>query len=477
MKKLCFLSIILITVYTHAQWVQRGSDIDGDPFQLRFSELSSDVTGNLIVHNADNGNFVRVWEFSGVDWNLQATIPGVSGESFGSDVSLSSDGTRLAIGAEDRGALGQGGIDIYQYDGANWTQIGNEILGAQNEWIGRKVSISGSGDTVITGGTQFDNGGLLDIGTVKVYKYDGSNWNQIGQTFNGSSDDEELGEDVSINDNGTIIAFSSDNYRDPGTNDPVGLVRVYELQGNSWIQLGDDIISDIDEPIGKSVSLNASGNRIAVGGRTYGLGGVVQVYQFNSGQWQIIGQNVLGEISQESFGHSVQLNDQGNLFVAGAPQLSLGGGIGRTRVYRLDGNTWNKINGDIDGELNFRGFGYSVAINGAGDKIVSCSSTDEFNAEGIIKAYGNDNILGTGHSVTPEIVIYPNPIQNRVHVDFGEYLPEVFIELLDIHGRVLVAEELFNISSVNWNVNLNSGVYFLRIKVKDYEIYNRIIAN
>jgi hypothetical protein len=71
-----------------------------------------------------------------------------------------------------------------------------------------------------------------------------------------------VGGDFSYNKDGNRLAV--------GVNNP-SAVRVYELMEGSWTQLGNDIQGGYPENWngGVSVSMNSSGNRIAIGYPSY----------------------------------------------------------------------------------------------------------------------------------------------------------------------------------------------------------------
>ena len=50
--------------------------------------------------------------------------------------------------------------------------------------------------------------------------------------------------------------------------DDAGHVRIYQWQENNWVQIGADIHGEATDNLsGESVSLNAEGNRVAIGAR------------------------------------------------------------------------------------------------------------------------------------------------------------------------------------------------------------------
>jgi len=109
------------------------------------------------------------WVRIGLDINGESTND-VSGRS----VSLSSDGTIVAIGAplNDVGGtrMNAGHVRILQYNGTEWVQIGTDIDGEnENDEFGRSVSLSSDGQTVAIGAINNNNGNGLNSGHTRVF--------------------------------------------------------------------------------------------------------------------------------------------------------------------------------------------------------------------------------------------------------------------------------------------------------------------
>ena len=89
----------------------------------------------------------------------------------GSSVSLSSDGSRVAIGAHRNDGAGSdsGHVRIYELSGGSWTQLGADIDGeAAGDGSGRSVSLSSDGSRVAIGAIMNDGAGT-DAGHVRIY--------------------------------------------------------------------------------------------------------------------------------------------------------------------------------------------------------------------------------------------------------------------------------------------------------------------
>ena len=89
----------------------------------------------------------------GLSWAPTSTARRPNDHS-GSSVSLSSDGTRVAIGALQMTAtvIDSGHVRVYDYNGNAWTQVGADIDGeAANDQSGHSVSLSSDGTRVAIG--------------------------------------------------------------------------------------------------------------------------------------------------------------------------------------------------------------------------------------------------------------------------------------------------------------------------------------
>ena len=107
-------------------------------------------------------------------------------DQFGTSVSLSADGKVLAIGAENSDSA-KGLVSIYKNENGAWVQIGETIHG-QHDWayFGDALSLSNDGSILAIGSygydTSYEGGGG---GRVQVYKNVNGEWTQLGQNLDG----------------------------------------------------------------------------------------------------------------------------------------------------------------------------------------------------------------------------------------------------------------------------------------------------
>ena len=84
--------------------------------------------------------------------------------------------------------------------------------------------------------------------------------------IDGEGADDESGRSVSLSANGQILAIGADGNEDNGVN--AGHVRVYQFDGSQWTQIGMDIDGEAaGDESGRSVSLSADGQTLAIGAR------------------------------------------------------------------------------------------------------------------------------------------------------------------------------------------------------------------
>jgi surface protein len=164
-------------------------------------------------------------------------------DNSGRSVSLSADGSRVAIGADGNDATGSnaGHVRVYEYNssGNNWIQLGADIDGeAVDDVSGISVSLSADGSIVAIGATGNDATGS-SAGHVRVYQYDATKttavtsqtasnfgpigWNRLGADIDGEAASDFSGR-VSLSADGSIVAIGATN-----NSSIAGHVRMYKF--------------------------------------------------------------------------------------------------------------------------------------------------------------------------------------------------------------------------------------------------------
>ena len=289
---------------------------------------------------------------------------------------ISESGNRIIVG----GPYGSSRsfARVYQWNGKQWEQLGNEITGTSSNDLGRPVGISGDGSVIVVGEKGTVNANDL---IYKIYTLSGSSWT-LRETLN----DDNVGVNaapengsVDLSYDGSIFAFSH------GLNDANkrGQARIFEWDdsANNYEQKGLDIVGDADNAFLGSgyngISLTKDGKRIVVGLRTHqnSVNGKVRVYDWDGSAWTQVGGDITDPAGTAmSLGISVSISNDGQTIIAGAPDLqSNSNSPGKVLIFSyqlISGTASWTYKASIAGSNNTDYFGYSSSINGNGDKII-----------------------------------------------------------------------------------------------------------
>ena len=395
---------------------QIGSDIDGEAAGDNSGQsvsLSSDGTVVAIGAHLNDGNgadagHVRVYEWNGNAWQQKgADIDGeAEGDYSGFSVSLSSDGTVVAIGAQRNGAY-SGHVRVYEWNGNAWQQKGADIDGeAAGDYSGFSVSLSSDG-TAVAVGAHLNDGTARHAGHVRVYEWNEKRGIQKGADIDGKAEGDRSGVSVSLSSDGTVIAIGAS--QNDGNGSDAGHVRVYEWNENAWIQKGADIDGETEgDESGRSVSLSSDGTKVAIGAPyNNGTGisaGHVRVFAWNGTAWVQTGADIDGEAEGDRSGQRISLSSDGTKVAIGAPYND-GTGIsaGHVRVFAWNGTAWVQTGADIDGEAEGDRSGRSVSLSSDGTKVaIGADINSETGVDaGHVRVYSITTSTPTTTTITP----------------------------------------------------------------------------
>jgi FG-GAP repeat len=339
--------------------------------------------------NIFQAGYVRIfsWNPTKNKWSqLGNKLEGLSvTDQFGYSLAMSADGLRVAIGSRfnDGSAENSGNVRVFDYVGDSWIPVGQDIQGeAGGDQSGHSVSLSANGSRLAIG-SSYNNATGTDAGHARVFELETSNgtsvWKQLGQDLDGEAAGDEFGRSVSLSGDGTRVAVGGHtNDGINGTNEDSGHVRVFEFDGdtNAWMQIGKDI--DGEQPgdwFGFTVAMSYNGTRLAVGApgdyNNY-LPGDSLVFELINGTWTQLGSNLRG-------GSAIDMSLDGARVVTGSYR-GVGNGVnsGVAVVYDFNGTEWTQVGTDIDGRKDDMS-ATSVAISADGMRVVSSAPSSDYN--------------------------------------------------------------------------------------------------
>ena len=358
-------------IFYQPSWEQYGESIIGTTTNEKEGKsVAISPDGNYIATTArfyDNSSLnnvgrVQVFKRGNNKWDKigENEIDGeFPTDKTGNKVEINFDGTVLAVTthrSDYNSITNSSRVEIWALENNQWEMKIRELgsdTGDQSQ-----VSLNKKGDIFSILYKQEDST-LSNYGKAQVYKIDSS----YNHTLIGNIDISEELYNVDLNDEGNILSLSSENG-----------VYIYKYDGTNWNQLGN-IINVPNKTQESNIRLNSSGNIIAIGNIEYSnQKGIVTVYSFDGTTWNQIGQDLLGEQDNDYFGISVVLNKEGNILAASARQFLSGPGVtngsGYVKFYKFKNSEWVEFNNKLVGLPNENRFGSSIDIDDEGYSII-----------------------------------------------------------------------------------------------------------
>ncbi len=297
------------------------------------SNLNGYHSGSLFVYTWDGSSWIQLG--SRIDGNA-------SGDQFANRaIGMSSDGLTIAAGSglATGNALNSGHVRAFTWNTTtnNWVQKGSTLNGQfSNGRAGEFVSLSADGDTLVY--SDLTNEG----GFVFIYEWDANNqdWIQKGSTILGETDEGWTGAQVRLSDDGNTVAYGA-----PLANNETGLAKIYDFNGTGWEQRGNTILGEQElSRFGREVDLSADGNSIFVSGYAYDLeennetfinAGTASAYQWNGKEWIQRGDAFYGVETNSRLGQlGTVISKDGNTIA----YLQRENGVDRSYVFEFDAN-------------------------------------------------------------------------------------------------------------------------------------------
>jgi trimeric autotransporter adhesin len=318
---------------------------DGAAFDYFGQSVAMSADGTKVIVGASGKYGMNphgaAYIYSGTNYGTEKKVlasDGAFGDSFGRTVAMSSDGTRVIVGAfNTQIGASQAQGEAYVYSGTNY---GTEKKlaasdGAERDEFGYAVAISGDGTRVIVGAIAAAVGGNPEQGA--VYVYSGANY----ATEKRLSDSDGL-----IGDSfGTSVAMSSDgtrvivgaNLKIVGMNDSQGAAYVYS--GVNYATEKKLLASDgaANDYFGSSVAMSGDGTKVIVGAFLKQVGANTQQgegYVYSGANYATEQRLTASDgAANDNFGFSVTMSGDGTRVAVGAPYKQIGANASQGSAY------------------------------------------------------------------------------------------------------------------------------------------------
>jgi hypothetical protein len=350
--------------------------------------ISSDGTTAIVGARDDDDNGLEsgsayIYELVGGIWQETKLLAsdGASGDWFGYTVSISSDGTTAIVGAllDDDNGTDSGSAYIYSLIGGIWQET--KLLasdGAEYDEFGNSVAVSG--DTIIVGAHR-DDENSTNTGSVYIYQFDKSSWNETKLTASDGEGGDHFGTSVALIDSMIVVGAPNESNNNPGS------AYIYKLVDDSWIETK---LTASDEGINDSFGLcvGVSDSAVVVGARgdddNGSNSGSVYIYQFDESDWIETKLTPYDGRTGDAFGASVAVSDV--TVVVGASLNDDGGfASGSAYIYKLVDSSWIETKLLASDDDSHDHFGNSIAVSG--ETIVVGAYGDEDNGSDSGSAY------------------------------------------------------------------------------------------
>ena len=306
---------------------------------------------------------------------------GAAGDKFGTPLSMSADGTRVIIGAifDAVGAnADQGSAYIFTKSGSTWIQEQQLTAddGEAGDAFGGSVAMSSDGTRVVVGAYSDDVGSNADQGSAYVFYRSGTTWTQEQKlTADNGVAGDYFGTATSISSDGSRVivgAFLAASYN--------GSAYVFTRSGTTWAQEQELTADDggAGDIFGIATTMSADGSRVVVGsylstvGSNYGQG-AAYVFSRSGTSWTQEQKLTADDgHANDQFGLALSMSTDASRVIIGAnlADINAHADQGAAYVFTRSGTTWTqeqKLIAD-DGGVNEQ-LGVSVAVSSDASRV------------------------------------------------------------------------------------------------------------
>lgn len=454
MKQYIGRSLLIVSLFIWSNVIlaqtQKGQDIDGEDTGDNSGHALCMPDANTLAvgapNNDENGGSsgqVRVFSWSGAGWVQKGSdMDGdAAGDLFGSALAMPSPNT-LAIGAprHDQGDVDAGQVKVMQWNGSSWQLKGSILTGDSSAGIfggffGSSVSMPDD-NTLAVGAPWYDTTGTFS-GMVKVFDWQGNSWVQRGPSIQGAA----------FSYTGSLVCMPSANVlavvSQGATVGNKGMVRVYTWDGNAWVLKGDPIEGETNGDLAGSALSMPDDNTLALGATdndgSFPQAGHVRVFSWNGTAWVQKGNDIDGEAAGEESGNAVHMPDANTLAIGASLSSENATNSGQVRVYSWNGTDWTKRGNNINGEAARDESGFAVCMPDANTLAIGAIKNDAVNGSQFANEAGHVRVFEMASTTG-----FAEPM----HSAMGHVYPNPASDFITINGDAVSSVKIYNLLGV-----------------------------
>lgn len=330
-----------------------GVSVAVDGFNAYVGANEANVSGH-----ADQGAVYRFTQMGAItNWPQQRKFTaqdGAAGDQFG--VAIASDGSTLLIGARGANVIGntdQGAAYTF-LPGPDTNEMEAKVTacGTVNDYFGQSVALNDDGDIALIGAPAADVEGVIQQGAAFVFTRSGATWKQLARlTASDGAVSDFFGQSVALSGDGHTALVGAP-WRN-GTGNNQGAAYMFTHTGATWSQTNWSQLRRITSPepvsedyFGMSVALSDDGNTALIGAPNATVlgrakNGYVVFFHYNPSATPEV---FTGGIADELFGQAVALSGDGLTALIGRPGSTAESDLkrGNADVYKFNGHNWVK---------------------------------------------------------------------------------------------------------------------------------------
>ena len=280
-----------------------------------------------------------------------------------SRIVFETDGTPVAIyGVGESLSVGfNQAVYVKRWNGTDWDQIGT-YLDTRRNLKAKTPSIAIDSNDVIYAAFYESTKPRNNLYNIQVKKWNGTEWEAVGGALNRDAANSAFTPSLVIDAmDRPIVAFTEFS----GAGSSLYVVR---WDGSEWNQIGDAVDVELSDSLNRSgMTLNVRDNPVVA----YRADGVIRVRKWNGRRWLRMGDALNFDTAENAYGAAVSMGSRGRIFASWHEHNPARGGF---TVYTSEwrGGAWHRLGGIInDTRLINKAWGSSLDIRGATVPLVS----------------------------------------------------------------------------------------------------------